>query len=244
MGEGIGDWFATLVRMHDPNVTDYSMGEWASGRKNGIRYYRYSRNMTENPSTYKYLDKPGYWGVHAIGEVWAAILFELAGNLIDVHGFHPGLFPPPLNSTDADGFYSTEILHKTGKRVPAHGNTLAMQLVVDGLKIQPCRPSFVNARDAILTADRALTGGDNECTIWKSFAKRGLGPDARLVGGTPWGGGVHEEDYTVPKKCRSGKHDENDREPKPKPGKPGRGERRFGDRPAQAGRKGRGAAAL
>ncbi|KIJ18013.1 hypothetical protein PAXINDRAFT_9099 [Paxillus involutus ATCC 200175] len=26
---------------------------------------------TVNPSTYKTLDKPGYWGVHAIGEVWA-----------------------------------------------------------------------------------------------------------------------------------------------------------------------------
>ena len=58
------------------------MGEWASSRTNGIRNYRYSRNMvsllkpsqlkaqltlslqTVNPSTYKTLDKPGYWGVH------------------------------------------------------------------------------------------------------------------------------------------------------------------------------------
>jgi hypothetical protein len=28
-----------------------------------------------NPSTYKTLDQPGYWGVHAIGEVWAEILW-------------------------------------------------------------------------------------------------------------------------------------------------------------------------
>ncbi|GAA5991984.1 hypothetical protein JCM10908_000683 [Rhodotorula pacifica] len=245
MGEAGGDFLATMVRLHDVNVTDYSMGEWASGRKNGIRYFRYSRNMTENPSTYKYLDKPGYWGVHAIGEVWAEMLFEMAENLIDVHGFHPTLFPPPLNSTDSDEFYSAEILQKTGKRVPAHGNTLAVQLVIDGFKLQPCRPTFVNARDAIITADKALTGGDNECIIWKSFAKRGLGPDARVVGSTPWGGGVHEEDYSVPKKCSSGKHhdkDGGDDGERRKPGKPGRGERRFGDRKAQPGRKGRAAA--
>ncbi|BGP56030.1 hypothetical protein JCM8202_005174 [Rhodotorula sphaerocarpa] len=208
MGEGWGDWYSTMVRLHDPNVTDYSMGEWASGRKNGIRFFRYSRSLKENPSTYKFLDKPGYWGVHAIGEVWAEMLFEMAENLIDVHGFHPGLFPPPLNSTAADDFYSRELLAKTGKRVPAHGNTLALQLVMDGMKLQPCRPSFNDARDAILTADEALTGGDNACTIWAAFAKRGLGPKARVVGSTPWGGGVHEEDFDVPRSCRhrGGRH--------------------------------------
>ena len=72
MGEGWGDFLATMIRMHDANVTDYSMGEWASARKNGIRNYRYSRNMTENPSTYKFLDKPGYWG--ALPSVSLALL--------------------------------------------------------------------------------------------------------------------------------------------------------------------------
>lgn len=229
-----------MIRVHDVNVTDYSMGEWASGRKNGIRYFPYSRNMTENPSTYKYLDKPGYWGVHAIGEVWAEFLFEMAENLIDVHGFNPSLFPPAPNAKDDSGFYSAAALEKTGKRVPAHGNTLALQLVIDSMKLQPCRPSFINSRDAIITADKALTGGDNECTIWKSFAHRGLGPNARVVGSTPWGGGMHEEDFTVPPKCRDSK-----KEPehgKPKPGKPGRGkDRQFGGRRAAAGRKGRAA---
>ncbi|GAA6004401.1 hypothetical protein JCM10207_000710 [Rhodosporidiobolus poonsookiae] len=202
MGEGWGDWLATMIRMHDTNVTDYDMGSWASGRAGkGIRYYRYSRSLDENPSTYKFLDKSGYWGVHAIGEVWAEMIFEMAEDLIDVHGFHPTLFPPATNGTDSTGYYSEEHLAKSGKRVPAHGNTLAFQLVIDGMKLQPCRPSFQNARDAILTADKALTGGENECTIWKSFAKRGLGPDSKVVGSTPWGGGIRTEDYEVPSRC-------------------------------------------
>jgi hypothetical protein len=32
--------------------------------------------MTVNPSTYGFLKKPKYYGVHAKGEVWAVILFE------------------------------------------------------------------------------------------------------------------------------------------------------------------------
>ncbi len=38
------------------------------------------------------------------------------------------------------------------------GNNLANQLIVDGLKLQPCSPGFVDGRNAILAADVALTG--------------------------------------------------------------------------------------
>lgn len=44
---------------------------------------------------------------------------------------------------------------------------------------QPCNPNFVQARDAILDADKALTGGKNQCELWTAFAKRGLGSGAR-----------------------------------------------------------------
>ncbi|KAH8920321.1 peptidase M36, partial [Atractiella rhizophila] len=168
MGEGWGDAFATLIRMQSANETEYGMGDWASGRAGGIRKYRYSRNMTVNPETYKVLDGPGYWGVHAIGEVWAEMLYEVAELLIPKHGFSKTLFPPALahNASFSD-----------------HGNSLMIRLIVDGMKLQPCRPSFMNARDAILEADKVLTGGENACEIWTGFSKRGLGPDARLVGG-------------------------------------------------------------
>lgn len=74
MGEGWGDFFATMIRMHSKKEVEFSMGEWASKRNEGIRNFKYSRNMTVNPDTYATLDKPGYWGVHAIGEVWVSPL--------------------------------------------------------------------------------------------------------------------------------------------------------------------------
>ena len=103
--------------------------------------------QTINKDTFKSLDQPAYYGVHAIGEVWAEMLFEMSENLIDKHGFASDLFP--VDSSFYDAKYAP-------KKVPKAGNALALQLVVDGLKLQPCRPSFVNARDAILTASRLL----------------------------------------------------------------------------------------
>ncbi|MCB9341575.1 MAG: M36 family metallopeptidase [Lewinellaceae bacterium] len=57
----------------------------------------------------------------------------------------------------------------------AAGFDVAMNLVNEGLKLQPCSPGFVDGRDAILAADVALYGGAHTCTIWTAFAKRGLG---------------------------------------------------------------------
>lgn len=163
---------------------------------------RAQTNQTTNLDTYATLDKGGYWGVHAIGEVWAEMLYTVSVNLIKKHGFSKDLWPPLPGKDDKAGFYNDNY---TKTKVPKHGNTLIFQLVLDGMKLQPCRPSFADARDAILAADKALTGGDNACEIWNGFAARGLGPDAKLVGGTPWGGGLHKADTSVPAKCRTKK---------------------------------------
>ncbi|PVV00762.1 hypothetical protein BB560_004844 [Smittium megazygosporum] len=179
MGEGWGDFFATLIRLkphHDRN-SDFLMGDYAAGR--GIRHYPYSTNMKTNPATYKFLDKGDYWGVHPKGSVWAEMLYEVLWNLIDKHGF----------TTDLMG------------RNLQYGNVLTLQLVVDAMKLQPCRPGFTDARDAILLADKTLTGGENQCEIWKAFAKRGLGVGAKLVGETPWGGGIRQESFDTVPEC-------------------------------------------
>jgi len=55
------------------------------------------------------------------------------------------------------------------------GNNIAMQLVTDGLKLQPCSPGFIDGRDAILAADMANNNGANQCLIYQAFADRGLG---------------------------------------------------------------------
>jgi extracellular elastinolytic metalloproteinase len=235
MGEGWGDFLATTIRSVKDRVSDakasddglgeprdYPMGSWASNRAGGIRNFVYSTNRTVNPSTYKTLDKPGYWGVHAIGEVWAEMLWVVEQKLIKKHGFSDTLFPPkPLaNGTIPLGdFYRNTSSSSTaapGKLVPKHGNTLTVQLVITGMKLQPCRPTFFTARNAIIAADRHLTGGENFCELWRGFAERGLGPDARVDGQTPWGGGIRTDDFNVPEDCLA-------EEPEPIPG-PGDGD--------------------
>ncbi|MCO5566016.1 hypothetical protein L7F22_019691 [Adiantum nelumboides] len=212
MGEGWGDYLATIIRRKSPTRDIYTMGSWASHNKAGIRKYPYSTNLTLSPETYKTLDSPSYWGVHTIGEVWSAMLYDVEEGLRSKLGWSPDLFPPNSNSTQAeqDEFWLTaEEVHAltdgkpraSKRRIPRHGNTLAVQLVIDGMKLQPCRPKFFDARDAIIQADKHLTGGANECLIWERFAKRGLGTDAKVVGQTPWGGGVRTNGHKVPTKC-------------------------------------------
>ncbi|KAJ3746074.1 Fungalysin metallopeptidase-domain-containing protein [Lentinula detonsa] len=201
MGEGWGDFLATSIRS-TANYSDYPMGAWAANRPRGIRNYPYSLDETVNPSTYQTLDKPGYWGVHAIGEVWAQILWLVSQALIEEHGFSETLYPPlPLeNGTlPANDFYRPA----AGKKplVPKHGNTLSVQLVINGMKLQPCQPSFFDARDAIVLADEELTGGENFCTLWKAFSLRGLGTDASVQGRTPWGGGIRSNGFATPATC-------------------------------------------
>ena len=70
---------------------------------------------------------------------------------------------------------------------------------LDAMKLQPCNPSFVTGRDAIIAADQATTGGENYCMIWEVFARRGLGVNASS--GTNSGvQGIQDqtEDFTEP----------------------------------------------
>lgn len=204
MGEGWGDFFATILRMNSTvdRTRDFGMGNWANGGE-GIRKYLYSTSLKTNPEKFSDLGKADHWGVHAKGAVWAELLYEVYWNLVDKHGFTSDWFPPTDNHpTSLAKWYSQKSLHKNVK-TPKHGNTLALQLVVDGLKLQPCRPSFIDARNAIIQADEILTNGENSCEIWRGFAKRGLGLKARVSGGTPWGGGIRKNSNAIPKKCKN-----------------------------------------
>lgn len=179
MGEGWGDFFATITRTTASSTREdvYSMGDYSAADPNGIRNYKYSTDLEINPSTYAFLGKSGYGGVHAKGEVWAVILYDVYWNLVDKLGF------------EADWF-NTE---------SAAGNVKFLQLVVDGLKLQPCSPKFVQARDAIIQADEVNNGGDNKCELWRGFAKRGLGVEAKApTSPFVWNG---KEDFTVPADC-------------------------------------------
>jgi hypothetical protein len=64
--------------------------------------------------------------------------------------------------------------------------------VLDGFKLQPCSPTFVD-RNAIIAADQAITGGKD--FVWfGSFAARGLGLNASAGDRK----NVQAEDFTRP----------------------------------------------
>lgn len=195
--------------MHSDKNKDWTMGSWVAGNKGGIRKYPYSTNNTVDPATYSEVNK--LFEVHGIGGVWAEFLFEVLEAMILEHGWQDTLFPPSSNATQSvlDDFYltSSEVAQLSGERssarkIPRRGNTLSVQLVTDAFKLMPCRPSFLDSRDAVIQADKHLTGGANACLIWKAFAKRGLGVDAKVVGQTPWGGGLRTDGFSVPKNCK------------------------------------------
>jgi hypothetical protein len=183
MGEGWSDWFALNFTTHpsDTPTTARGVGAYVSFEPPdgpGIRPTPYSTDMAVNPSTYASVaDVVNISQPHGIGYVWNTMLWEVYWNLVDRHGYN----------ADVYGDWSTG------------GNNLALQLVMDGLKIQACRPGFVDGRNAILAADVALTGGAHQCEIWRGFAKRGLGKNASQGDSNNRTDGV--ADFTLPAIC-------------------------------------------
>lgn len=159
MGEGWSDYFGLILTMKEGDTPGQrrGIGTFAIGQPidgNGIRPAPYSTNFAINPFTYGATNNSGISQPHGIGFVWATMLWDLTWALVDEYGFDP------------------DIYEGTG------GNNIALQLVVDALKLQPCNPGFVTGRDAILQADVLANGGVNRCLIWNVFANRGLGLSA------------------------------------------------------------------
>jgi hypothetical protein len=178
MGEGFSDWFSLVfTAMPGDLPTDargiatYLRGQPPNGA--GIRNEPYSTDLLVNSFTYAdvaTLNRP-----HGVGEVWAVALWEMYWNFVDFYGFDSDLY------------------------AGSGGNNRALELVVDALKLQPCDPTFVEGRDALLTADLNANAGVNECLIWNAFGKRGLGLGAS-DGGSPNSLNV-TEDFEVPVEC-------------------------------------------
>lgn len=86
------------------------------------------------------------------------------------------------------------------------GSEAAERLVINGLKVTPLAPTFVDARDAILLADRMFNNGSNQDLIWRAFARRGLGKSA-MTSLTTDGSGFRiaaTEGYDVPAEFSAG----------------------------------------
>ncbi|MCW5900120.1 MAG: M36 family metallopeptidase [Flavobacteriales bacterium] len=160
MGEGWSDYFSlmTTLKAGDLGTTGRGIGTYLLGQPTtgvGIRPARYSTNFGVNGYTYGATNNTAAISMpHGIGFVWCTILWEVTWELIGIYGLDPDLY------------------NGTG------GNNIAMQLVMDGMKLTPCNPGFVDARDAILLADQINNGGVNQGALWAAFARRGLGVSA------------------------------------------------------------------
>jgi hypothetical protein len=156
MGEGWGDWLGLMLTIEPGDTaTDLrTVGTWLFGQGPngpGVRNFPYTTDRNINPHTYGDIITAA--SPHDVGEVWASMVWDMLWAMIEQYGYNENIY-------DA---------WNTG------GNNLALQLVIEGMKFQPCLPGFVDGRDAILVADQMLTGGQNQCLIWEAFANRGLG---------------------------------------------------------------------
>ncbi len=178
MGEGWSDYLGMVMTIEsgDAGPDSRGMGTWLFGEGpngDGIRPHPYSTDFGVNPSTYD--DIKTFSVPHGVGSVWCTILWDMTWAMIDEYGF------------------DSDIYNGTG------GNNMAMELVMEGMKLQPCSPGFVDGRDAILEADMMLNGGANECLIWNAFATRGVGFSANQASTNSRADGT--EAFDLPPAC-------------------------------------------
>jgi fungalysin metallopeptidase (M36)/fungalysin/thermolysin propeptide/ASPM-SPD-2-Hydin domain-containing protein len=62
------------------------------------------------------------------------------------------------------------------------GTDTILQLQIDGYKLAPANPDFLDMRDSILQADQVDNGGINQCLLWQAFARMGMGASASTTG--------------------------------------------------------------
>ncbi len=78
------------------------------------------------------------------------------------------------------------------------GQSLTDKLVFQGFRFTPCRPSMVDARDAILTADQSVNNSAARTTLWTIFARHGLGYSAAGTDGSAALGTVYTSATDLP----------------------------------------------
>ncbi len=189
-GEGWSDYAALMFTTNwsalTPNLASanlakgigtYSLTQPTTGL--GIRPYKYSYDMVNvnGPVTYAKVGNSNFSEPHGIGSIWATMLWDMTWEIIlQDNQIVNNIYDTPANILDM------------------RGNVAALKLVNEGLRLQPCSPSFVDARNAILQADQMLFGGRYRCAIGRAFSRRGLGANAST--GISSNDRVVTEDYT------------------------------------------------
>lgn len=176
MGESWGDLTAGEYMFSHGYSTGaknpWVVGPYATGNaKAGIRDFPINQNPL-NYSDYGF-DSTGD-EVHADGEIWNGTMWEVRQALV--------------NKWNAKFPYSNKSLQlrcaqATTERSPlpagqCPGNRRWIQLVFDAFLLQQGATSMLDARDAMLAADKMRFGGKDLEVMWNAFARRGMGQGA------------------------------------------------------------------
>jgi hypothetical protein len=161
MGEGWSDYFGLMIT-HDwstavagdgfskpRGIGTYALNQPITGL--GIRQYKYCTDMSVNPMTYGNL--ASVVAPHGVGTIWCTAIWDMTWEIIQLAGINPNIFNPAGGG----------------------GNAIALKLVSEGMRLQPCSPGFIDGRNAILKADTLFYGAQYSCAIIKAFARRGMG---------------------------------------------------------------------
>ena len=207
MGEASGDLFSIeelnefgLVPTGDENR--YATGTYVTGNKlRGIRNYAPNFPYTgafPEPRIYPQVDPLNFSDVgydvtgpevHADGEIWVAINFELRKALAAKYN---GQFP------ESDAALQKQCALGQVPVAQCPGNRRWIQLAFDSFLLMQSAPSMVDARNAILAADQARFGGADQPEIWAAFARRGLGRFASQTNGSGRTAGVESDTNPLP----------------------------------------------
>ena len=175
MGESWGDLTAgeyMYEHGYSNGSNPWAVGPYATGNKTvGIRDYAIDTNPL-NYSDYGF-DSPGV-EVHADGEIWNGTMWEVRKALVAKYNAAYPTTDKALNLRCAQATATSTPTPAT----QCPGNRRWLQLVFDAFLLQQGATSMLDARDAMLAADRMRFGGANQAALWDAFARRGMGSNA------------------------------------------------------------------
>ena len=176
MGESWSDLVAgefQFAHGYDNGGNIWAIGLYATGNKKvAIRDYA----INHNPLTY------GEYGfdttgdeVHADGEIWNATQWRVRQALVEKHDRR---FPYSDKVRPAPLLGEPRASSPRCGPIDCPGNRRWIPLMFDSFLLQQGATSMLDARDAMLAADRMRFDGGNQAVMWKAFARSGMGVGA------------------------------------------------------------------
>ncbi|MCD6639071.1 MAG: M36 family metallopeptidase [Nocardioides sp.] len=177
MGESWGDLIAGEYQFshgYSNGGNVWAVGAYATGNtRTAIRDYAIDRNPL-NYSDYGF-DTTGP-EVHADGEIWNATMWEVRQALVDKYDARYPYADRGLQQACVQASATTS----PRPVATCPGNRRWVQLMFDSYLLQQGATSMLDARDAMLAADRMRFGGANQDVMWAAFARRGMGAKASV----------------------------------------------------------------